>query len=60
MTHTVSLNGNEIAIISTSSPKGKSFITSNRFYDIECEEKDLDIVFLVAFSIAKTEQLTYN
>lgn len=60
MTHIVSLNGNEIAVISTSSPKGKSFITSNRFYDIECEEKDLDIVFLVAFSIAKTEQLTYN
>ena len=60
MTHIVSLEGKEIATLATSSPKGKSLITLDRFYDVECEEKDLDIVFLVAFSIAKTEQLTYN
>ena len=60
MTHIVSLEGKEIATLASSSPKGKSLITLNRFYDVTCEEKNLDIVFLVAFSIAKTEQLTYN
>ena len=60
MTHIVSLEGKEIATIASSTPKGKSIITTDLYYDISCEEKDLDIVFLVAFSIAKTEQLTYN
>ena len=60
MTYEVSFEGNRIATISTSSPKGKSIITTDKFYDVTCEEKDLDLVFLVAFSIAKTEQLFYN
>ena len=60
ITYIVSLEGKEIAIIASSSPKGKSLITTDLYYDITCEEKDLDIVFLVAFSIARTEQLTYN
>ena len=60
MTHTVSLEGVGIAKVATSSPKGKSLITLDRFYEVECEEENLDIVFLVAMSIAKTEQLTYN
>ena len=32
----------------------------NLYYEVICEEKDLDIVFLVAFSIAMTEQTVYN
>lgn len=60
MTYTVSFEGNEFATISSSSPKGKSFITSNMFYDVICDEKNLDLVFLVAFSIAKTDQVFYN
>ena len=60
MTYIVSFEGKEIATISSSSPKGKSFITSSLYYDVVCEEKNLDLVFLVAFSIAKTEQITYN
>ena len=60
MTYIVSLEGNEIATIATSSPKGKSFITTDLYYDITCDDKDLDIVFLTAFSIAKTEQTVYN
>lgn len=60
MTYAVSLEGREIATIASSSPKGKSLITTDLYYDITCEEKDLDIVFLVAFSIVRTEQLTYN
>ena len=60
MTYNVTFEGKELATIKTSSPKGKSLITTDLYYDITCEEKDLDLVFLVAFSIAKTEQLTYN
>lgn len=60
MTYEISLEGNPIAVMASSSPKGKSFITASNYYDITCEEKDLDIVFLVAFSIARTEQTFYN
>ena len=60
MTYEIFFEDNKIANIITSSPKGKSFITTDMYYDVECEEKDLDLVFLVAFSIAKTEQVFYN
>ena len=60
MTYNVTFEGKELATIKTSSPKGKSLITTDLYYDITCEEKDLDLVFLVAFSIAKTEQTFYN
>lgn len=60
MTYEVSFEGKELATIATSSPKGKSLITTNLYYDVTCEEKDLDLVFLVAFAIAKTEQTFYN
>lgn len=60
MTYVVSLEGKEIATIATSSPKGKSFLTTDLYYDVECEDKNLDLVFLVAFSIAKTDQVTYD
>ena len=60
MTYEISYEGKELATIKTSSPKGKSFITTNLYYDVICEEKDLDLVFLVAFAIAKTEQIAYN
>lgn len=60
MTYEISFEGKEIATMSTSTPKGKSFITTNQYYDVTCDEKDLDLVFLVAFSIAKTNQTFYN
>lgn len=60
MTYEVSFEGSPIATISTSSPKGKSIITTNLYYDVTCEEKDLDKVFLTAFAIAKTDQTFYN
>lgn len=60
MTYNVSCEGKEIATIVTTSPKGKSFITTDLYYDVTCDENDLDLVFLVAFSIAKTEQTFYN
>ncbi len=60
MTYDVTLEGKPLATMATSSPNGKSFITTGIYYDITCEEKDLDLVFLVAFSIAKTDQTFYN
>lgn len=60
MTYEVSFEGKQIAIIASSSPKGKSILTTDIYYDVTCEEKDLDLVFLVAFAIAKTKQTFYN
>lgn len=60
MTYEVSFEGNWVATIATSSPKGKSLITTDKFYEVTCDEKDLDLVFLVAFSIGKTNQTFYN
>ena len=59
-TYDVTYKGQPLATIATSSPKGKSVITMNRFLDVSCEEKDLDLVFPVAFAIAKTEQAFHN
>lgn len=60
MSYNVSYEGKQIATIATSTPKGKSIITTDLYYDVDAEEKDLDLVFLVAFSIAKTDQIFYN
>lgn len=60
MTYDITFENKPLAVIATSSPKGKSFITTDLYYDVTCDEKDLDLVFLVAFSIAKTEQTFYN
>ena len=60
MTYDISFEGKPLAVIATSSPKGKSLITTDLYYDVTCEEKDLDLVFLTAFSIAKTDQTFYN
>ena len=60
MSYDVTFRGMPLATIVNSSPKGKSIITTDLYYDVICEEKDLDMVFLVAFSIAKTEQVFYN
>lgn len=60
MTYEVTFEGKPLATIASSSPKGKSIITTDMYYDVTCEEKDLDLAFLVAFSIAKTNQVFYN
>ena len=60
MTYEVTYKGKDIATIASSSPKGKSLITTDLYYDVSCDLKDIDLVFLVAFSIANTEQTFYN
>lgn len=60
MSYDVTFRGAPLCTIANSSPKGKSIFTTDLYYDVICEEKDLDLVFLVAFSIAKTEQTIYS
>ena len=60
MKYDITFEGQPIATIANSSPSGNSILTVDRFYDVTCEEKDLDLVFLVAISIARTEQTFYN
>lgn len=60
MTYDISFEGNPLATISSSLLEGKSFITTDFYYDVIADENDLDLVFLVAFAIAKTEQIFYN
>lgn len=60
MTYNISFEGNEIATIASSSPKGKSLITTDMYYDVTCDKKDIDLVFLVAFAIVKTDQIFYS
>ena len=60
MTYDITFEGKPFATIASSSPKGKSIITTDMYYDIICEENDLDLAFLVAFAIAKTDQVLYN
>ena len=60
MVYDVTCKGQPLATIASSSPKGKSIITTDLYYDVTCEEKDLDLAFLTAFSIAKTDQSFYN
>ena len=60
MSYDVTFKGAPLCTIANSSPKGKSIFTTDLYYDVTCEEADLDLVFLVAFSIAKTAQTIYN
>ncbi|MBQ3662924.1 MAG: hypothetical protein II914_02200 [Clostridia bacterium] len=60
MRYDVTFRGAPLATIANSSPSGKSFLTVDRYYDVTCEEKDLDLAFLVAFSIARTDQTFYS
>ena len=60
MSYDVTFKGEHLATVANSSPKGKSLLTTDLYYDVTCEEKDLGLVFLTAFSIAKTEQTIYT
>lgn len=60
MIYNVTFKGKEFATIATSSPKGKSIITSSYCYDVTCDEENIDLAFLVTFAIARTEQIAYN
>lgn len=61
MTYTVSLRGEQIATLSSASPKGgKALITSPYHYDVTTSEEYLDLAFLTVYSIARTDQTFYD
>ena len=60
MTYGISLKGKEIATLASTTPKGKALITNSMYYDVECDEDNLDLVFLVTFAIARTDQGYYD
>ena len=60
MHYEVTLQGEHLATLSSTTPKGKSFLSSPFFYDVTTEEGSLDMAFLVAFAIARTDQTFYN
>ncbi len=57
--YSINYNGTVIGTISTSVASGGGNITSNFTYQIVTHEANFDLVFLVAFAIAKTEQFFY-
>ena len=61
MTFNITFEGKEMATIETSSANGeKSIITTNHTYNVTTSDEYLDLAFLTAFAIAKTEQVYYN
>lgn len=57
MTYTVTLKGQPMAVIATSTPNGNFPITLGNFLDVTVEDdKDMELAFLVAFASALTEQ----
>ncbi len=59
MSYKISLKGKEIATVKTSSMNGKSVITNKFCYDVTTSKEHLDLVFLVTFAFARTEQTFY-
>ena len=60
MTYTVTLKGQALATLASTTPGGKSLITSPFCYNVTLEDKDLDLAFLVTFAIARTDQVFYS
>lgn len=60
MTYNVTLKGQPMATVETSTKSGKSLLTGSHYYRVTADEADLDMAFLVAFAIARTDQVFYS
>lgn len=61
MCYDVTWKGRELARLATAPANGGSgFLTSATHFTLCCAEEDLDLAFLTAFAIARTEQLSYD
>lgn len=60
MTYDVTLEGRPLATVETSTKSGKGLLTSDHCYRVSADEADLDMAFLVAFAIARTDQVFYS
>lgn len=61
MAYDVTLKGDKIAAIETSAGNGSKFVLTTRYaLEVTTTEEFIDWAFLVAYSIAKTEQTFYS
>ena len=61
MRYNVTLKGQPFATISNSAGNGsKSIITNGFCYEVEVDEQNIDLAFLIAFAFARTNQLFYS
>ena len=61
MSYRISLKGKDTAEIATASPDGgNGLITGASWLKVTAAEEDIDLAFLTAFSIARTDQSFYD
>lgn len=61
MSYRISLKGKDMAEIATASPDGgNGLITGASWLKVTAAEEDIDLAFLTAFSIARTDQSFYD
>ncbi len=61
MSYRISLKGKDMAEIATASPAGgNGLITGASWLKVTAAEEDIDLAFLTAFSIARTDQSFYD
>lgn len=61
MSYHISLKGKDMADIATASPDGgNGLITGASWLKVTAAEEDIDLAFLTAFSIARTDQSFYD
>ena len=61
MSYHISLKGKDMADIDTASPDGgNGLITGASWLKVTAAEEDIDLAFLTAFSIARTDQSFYD
>ena len=60
MTYNITFEGQSMATIASTTPGGKSIMTSAHCYNVTTSDEYLDLAFLTTYAIAKTEQVFYN
>ncbi|MCR4839638.1 MAG: hypothetical protein K5897_12015 [Eubacterium sp.] len=61
MSYTVTLKGQELATLTMTTASGKNSLIGARFwYDVEMTGDNMELTFLTAFALAKTEQTFYD
>lgn len=60
MAYDITFRGLPFAKLVMTNPSGKGIIPSRYCFDVETSEENLDLVFLVTFAIARTEQTFYS
>ena len=52
----ITVKGEKVGEVRTSTKNGGGLITTNVFFDVITDEEHLDLGFLVAFAVARTNQ----